>query len=168
MEEFIHQFGIDAKLLTSQIVNFVVLILVLRFAAYKPIIAMLKKRRDKIEDGLAKAEEANRRLEEANEAKKEKLREAEQAAAALLKKTEEKGKLKEAAMLEDVRQKETELLKSAEKIAAQMKVDGRESALRESIGLIREALAKTAALAPEKIDEAIIKEAVAQIRKQER
>ena len=164
MEEFIHQFGIDGKLLASQIVNFAVLILVLRFAAYRPIVAMLKKQ-DKIEEGLAKTEEANRRLEEANEEKKAKMKEAEQAALALLKKAEEKGKNKGAAILDQARQKESEMLKNAEKIAAQIKAEGQEEALRESAGLIREALVKTAALAPERIDEALIRDAVAQIRK---
>lgn len=165
MEEFIHQFGIDGKLLASQIVNFIILILVLRFAAYRPIVAMLKKRHDKIEEGLAKTAEANKRLAEANEMTKAKMKETEQAALALLKKAEEKGKNKEAAMLEQAKLKEGELLKNAEKLAAQIKDEGQEAALRESVGLIREALAQTVALAPEKIDEALIREAVAKIKK---
>jgi len=96
---------------------------------------------------------------------KDKMKEAEQAALALLKKAEERGKAKEAALLEQAKVKEMEALKNAEKLATQIKEEGREAALRESVGLVREALAHAVALAPEKIDEALIRDAVGKIGK---
>ncbi len=165
MGEFISQFGIDSKLLISQIVNFVILILVLRFAVYGPVLAMLKKRHDKIEEGLTKTAEANRRLGEISEMTKEKMKEVEQAALALLKKAEERGRVKEAAMIEQVKQKEAEMLKNAEQLAANVRAEGEKATLRDSVALIRAALAQTAALAPDKIDEALINEAVGKARK---
>lgn len=48
--------GIDPALLISQIVNFLLLLLVLRFLLYKPILNMLQERREKIKEGLQYAE----------------------------------------------------------------------------------------------------------------
>ena len=61
---FITNFGIDWKMLLSQITAFFVLFFLLRFLAYKPILAILKKRQEKIDLGLAHAKEAQTRLQE--------------------------------------------------------------------------------------------------------
>jgi len=47
--------GINLTFLISQIVNFVVLLIVLRVWAWKPILNMLEKRREKITQGLEDA-----------------------------------------------------------------------------------------------------------------
>ena len=73
MSEFISQLGIDWKLLLSQSVNFLLLLTALRIFAYKPIVKLMKDRQAKIEEGLAKADEADRRLDEANAAMKTKM-----------------------------------------------------------------------------------------------
>lgn len=49
--------GIDPALLISQIVNFLLLLLVLRFLLYKPILNMLQERPEKIKEGLRYAEQ---------------------------------------------------------------------------------------------------------------
>ena len=48
--------GLDGKLLAAQIVNFIILVLVLRQFVYKPLIGLLEKRRQTIEESLTKAE----------------------------------------------------------------------------------------------------------------
>ena len=49
------QLGINPIFLLSQIVNFAVLAILLRVFAYKPILNMLDKRRERIEKGLEDA-----------------------------------------------------------------------------------------------------------------
>lgn len=49
--------GLDGKLLAAQIINFVILALVLRQFVYKPLMGLLEKRRQTIEQSLTKAEE---------------------------------------------------------------------------------------------------------------
>lgn len=60
--EALANLGIDWKLLTAQMVNFVVLLLVLKHFAYQPMLKLLDDRSAKIEKGLRDAEEAGVKL----------------------------------------------------------------------------------------------------------
>lgn len=63
--------GIDWKLLVAQIVNFLILLLILRKFLFAPIVKMLSERKEKIAKGLEDAESAQKRLDNAeNEARK--------------------------------------------------------------------------------------------------
>ena len=62
MEEFARQFGIDGKLLISQAVNFFLLLVVLRVFVYKPVLAVLRQRKERIEAGLRMAREAEEKF----------------------------------------------------------------------------------------------------------
>ena len=62
--EALANLGIDWKLLLAQVVNFVVVLLVLRRFAYQPMLRLLDERTHKIEKGLADAESATRKLGE--------------------------------------------------------------------------------------------------------
>lgn len=70
--EALANLGIDWKLLIAQIVNFIVLLLVLKRFAYQPMLKLLDDRTTKIEKGLKDAEEAGVRLR-AIESKEEKV-----------------------------------------------------------------------------------------------
>ena len=65
--EILNQIGIDGKLLLAQAVNFLILLFLLHRFAYKPMLAFLEKRSDRIEKGLRDAEEAEKRLVQAAE-----------------------------------------------------------------------------------------------------
>ena len=58
MEQLLNAFGIDAKLIVVQILNFVVLAAALSYFLYKPLIKMLDEREAKIKQGVADAEAA--------------------------------------------------------------------------------------------------------------
>jgi F-type H+-transporting ATPase subunit b len=58
MEEIINAFGIDARLIAIQLVNFSILMVVLGYFLYQPILRILKEREDKIAQGLKDAEAA--------------------------------------------------------------------------------------------------------------
>lgn len=74
--ELIKNFGIDPILLIAQIVNFLIVLYILRKFLYKPVLSQLQKRRDTIKEGLKKAEEARIRLEKVQEEKKNILKRA--------------------------------------------------------------------------------------------
>jgi F-type H+-transporting ATPase subunit b len=63
--------GIDWKILLGQIINFVVLLWLLKKFVYKPFLAMLQKRQAQIEEGAAKAQEAENSLQKIKSLAKE-------------------------------------------------------------------------------------------------
>jgi F-type H+-transporting ATPase subunit b len=68
--------GIDPALLISQIVNFLLLLLVLRFLLYKPILNMLQERREKIKESLQYAEQVKEEAAAEREKHQKELEEA--------------------------------------------------------------------------------------------
>ncbi len=164
MQELFSQLGIDWRLLISQAVNFLILVVLLTVFVYKPILKILKERKMKIEDGVKKSEEAETRLHEANLLKKEKLKEAEQDALKLLRETEKKAKEMELALLSQAKEKENALLKNAELIIEARNEEARGLVRKEAIALVKEAIAKTVELSPETIDETLIKKALQEIK----
>ncbi len=53
--------GVDGKILAAQIINFIILVLVLRKILYKPLVNLIEQRRQTIEQSLSKAEELEKR-----------------------------------------------------------------------------------------------------------
>lgn len=65
MSELFAAFGIDWRLLLVQAVNFGVLLLVLTYFLYKPLLRIIDERREKVSEGVRTAEEASRKLADA-------------------------------------------------------------------------------------------------------
>lgn len=74
--ELIQNFGIDPVLLSAQIVNFLIILYVLKRFAYKPLLTALKNREEKIKKGLEDAEESRKLLEKATTREQEILKKA--------------------------------------------------------------------------------------------
>ncbi len=74
--EILKTFGIEPILLAAQIVNFLIIFWLLKKFAYKPIFAVLEKRRKLIEEGVNNAEESSKALEKALEEEKKILKKA--------------------------------------------------------------------------------------------
>ena len=68
--EIFEKLGIDVKLVIAQLVNFFILLYVLKRFAYKPVLKILEDRERKIEKGLKDAQSAEKRLHEMEEAEK--------------------------------------------------------------------------------------------------
>lgn len=85
--EILKNFGVDYRLLIAQIINFLIVFYILRRFFLKPIIDVLKKRKQTIEEGLKNAERSKRALEEALVKEKEILKRAQKEAQALLQDT---------------------------------------------------------------------------------
>jgi F-type H+-transporting ATPase subunit b len=68
--------GINLTYLISQIVNFVLLLVLLRMFLYKPIVGMLDRRSEKIKTDLQEADQARSRAEAAKQEYEKQLEEA--------------------------------------------------------------------------------------------
>lgn len=164
MAQLFEQLGIDWHLLLSQGANFLLLLIILRFVVYKPLLKLLHDRRARIEAGLMKAEEADKRLHEADAIGRGKIKEAEAAAVRVLQKTEQDAKALEARLLAEARRKEQEELAGIEAAQRAREEESRRAMEKEAAALVRRAIAKTVELKPEQIDEALIARAVKEAR----
>ena len=99
--ELINNFGIEPRLLAAQVVNFLIVLIILRKFLYKPILDTLKKRKDKIADGLKMAEEARVGLEKLVQDEKN-----------ILKNAQDEGKK----LIDDARKEASEMIKQAEEL----------------------------------------------------
>jgi len=124
--EIIQKFGIDPVLLIAQIVNFLIILYLLKRFAYKPILTTLKNREEKIKKGLQDAEESRILLEKATAREQEILRKAQSETKKLLeeakaqreelfKKSEESTKLQAEKILKEAREQISYEMKEAEK-----------------------------------------------------
>ena len=160
MSQLFSQLGIDWRLLLSQAVNFLLLLVILRMFVYKPLLKLLRDRKEKIEEGLRKAEEAGRPLHEVDIIGKGKIKEAEATALGILKQTEADAKVLEAKLIAEARRKEADEIKNTEAILRAKEDESRRAMEKEAAVLVRSAIVKTVELAPEKIDDALISKAI--------
>lgn len=84
MEELIKTFHIDWKLIIAQLVNFAIVLFVLKRYAYGPLLKMMTERSEKIDKGIQDAEHAHTRLAEITEKEKEVLVEAKKQAGEII------------------------------------------------------------------------------------
>lgn len=164
MQELLSQLGIDWRLLLSQAVNFFLLLTVLRIFVYKPLLKLMHERRQRIEEGIMKADEADRRLLEADAVKKTKIKEGEAEALNILRRTETDAKEVGAKMLADAKQKEADALKNMEVVLRAREEEARRATEKEAGALVRRAIMRTVELSPEKIDDALIAKAIEQAK----
>ena len=88
--------GINLGYLLSQIVNFVLLLVILRMLLYKPIVNMLDRRREKITTDLQEADKARSQAEAAKQEYEKQLDEArEERRSIVAQATEQAEKMKE-------------------------------------------------------------------------
>ncbi|OGG53934.1 ATP synthase F0 subunit B [Candidatus Kaiserbacteria bacterium RIFCSPLOWO2_12_FULL_53_8] len=143
MGELFATFGVNWKLLLIQAVNFGLLLSVLTYFLYKPILRIIDERREKIAEGVRTAEAAAKQLADAKEEREgivgTAAREAEGLVASARTRADERG---------------TEIVKAAEaraaatiKDAAERAEEAKRQALKES----EREIARAAMLAAEKI-----------------
>jgi F-type H+-transporting ATPase subunit b len=138
----------------------VLLLIVLRLFVYKPLLTLLHDRRKRIEEGLEKADEADRRLHEVDEMNIGRIKKAEEEAMGILKKTELDAKALEARLLADVKRHEEEAMKSGAARLRSQEEESRRAIEAEAAAFVRRAIVKTVELSPDKIDDALIAKAV--------
>ncbi|MGB9608774.1 MAG: hypothetical protein ACPL3E_00145 [Minisyncoccia bacterium] len=160
MQELIHQLGIDWKLLLSQAVNFGLVLIILKIFVYQPLLNLLNERRKKIEEGILKAEEADKRLSQVENLKLEKIKEAEKEVLTLIQEGKEKAIQIEAEILEKAKQKQEEILKQAELMARDQAKKAEAEVYKKAKELVKTTIQKTVELDPRLIDESLINQAL--------
>lgn len=160
MENLLSQLGINWKLLFVQAVNFSVLLIVLTVFVYKHLIKLMEERRKKIEFGLKGADEAEKRLNEIETIKGEKLAEADKKGLEMIKKAEKSASKRLEDIVGAANQKAESIIKEAKLSAENEKNKGMEKLTKEASKLIKDALIKTVELEPEKVDEKLINQAL--------
>lgn len=121
--------GVNWSVLIAQIVNFLILLVVLRWVLYRPILKLLAERRRTISEGLAAAEAQKKALADFAIERDKLLAQAREEAQALLTKTREEIKAEKEAFraeLKAERQRSDERARlAAEAIRAQMLTSAR-------------------------------------------
>lgn len=168
MKEIFEQLGIDWKLFLSQLLNFFVLLVILKIFVYKPLLNILRERKKRIEEGLSKAKEADERLKTVDEIGKKKLKEAENKGVALIAESHNKAKKIEEDLTLKAHKKEEELLKKTEVLLEGKKEEFYSAMQKDVVDLVKQVIAKTVALSPEKIDDILVKKAISYAFKKEK
>jgi F-type H+-transporting ATPase subunit b len=142
VSKILEVFGIDWRLLAVNAINFGILLLLLKYFAYGPIMAVLEARRQKVSEGVRNADLAERRLKKIEASQAEILAQAGKEADALLAHGREAGMAKEKEIIFEGEAAAASLLKDAENQAKEIKAQ----AIAES----REEVAKLIVLGMEK------------------
>lgn len=129
--DFLEDFGINPILLLAQIVNFAILLWLLKRFLYKPILKVLDERRKKIETSVKQAEEIENRLSETETRQKELISNAERESSKIIEEAKEAAKnLQEETLSETNKKVEEAMTKNKEtlrlereKMASEVKAD---------------------------------------------
>lgn len=90
--DLLKNFGIEPVLLIAQIVNFLIILLILKKFLYKPVLDVLKTREKTIKEGLEKAKEGELLLEKALDKEKQILKNAQSQSKKLLDESKDQAK----------------------------------------------------------------------------
>ena len=109
--------GIDWRALVAQAVNFTLLLLILRYFLYSPIVEMLDKRRDTIQKGLKEAEEAEKKLSDADKISREKIDQANLKAQKIIKLAKEESSEEASQTISEAKEKGKQIIQDAKEQA---------------------------------------------------
>lgn len=112
--------GINWALLIAQIINFVAMVVILQRLLYKPVLNMLQKRTERIEESIKEADQVKEQLASAKKDYDEEMSRARQEAAQVVAQAQERA-----------RAQESEILAQARQEADRIRADAREQVERE-------------------------------------
>lgn len=165
--EILKDFGVNPVLLVAQIVNFLIILFVLKRFMYKPVLDMLKKRENQIRDGLRSAEEGEKKLTEAEKKERQILHTAQERAEKILGDSKiEAQELKDQAIV--IAKKEAEKIIAQAKETIEQEEKAAEERLTKKIGQIAISLLEKSLgrIFGEKEQKIILKKATAVLEKQ--
>lgn len=165
MAEFITHFGIDWRLFLAQMVNFFLLLFLLKKFAYKPILAMLARRRQEIEKGLELRREAEDTLKRADELREQTLQQARTDSLAMVNEAEQAGKKRQEEIVAEAAKKGEALIHDAKRIIAQEKAIMGEEVYEQAHELIRKGMIQVLGNMPyEERDRRLIRDALVELK----
>lgn len=143
MNDLLSVFGINWKLLLIQALNFGLLLAILTYFLYKPILKIIDERREKIAEGVRTAAAAQQRLKEAKEESDSIVGSAAKEAEGLVAAARARADERAGEIVKSAQSQSDALLKEAEARA--------EEAKRQAIRQSEREIARAAMLAAEKI-----------------
>jgi len=119
--EIFKTFGIDWIIILAQIVNFLIILYILKRFVYKPVFKIFKQREELIKESIKKAEDAKHALEKAQKEERELIKKAKETSEQLIK---------------DAKETSAEMIKHSEeetrKQTQQMLAEAKEQIVRET------------------------------------
>lgn len=143
MEEIIHAFGIDWRLIAIQMFNFAILMGALWYFLYTPVLTIIREREDKIRKGVEDAKKAEEALQSAEQERARVLTRAEHEAKDVVQHAHVRAEERAGVLEQEAREKAQSIIGDAEKRAEELAHEAK----RESDAEI----ARIAILAAEKI-----------------
>ncbi len=110
-------FGLEGNLFIAQVINFAILLIILKIFLYKPIAQILEERKAKIKQGLDDAENAKKALADADSQKTKILKEAKVDADKILENTKASSESLKQQSAQDAKKQATEIVDNAKKQA---------------------------------------------------
>ncbi|MCA9364065.1 F0F1 ATP synthase subunit B [Candidatus Kaiserbacteria bacterium] len=143
MQEIFNAFGIDARLIVIQIINFGLLLFALWYFLYTPVLTLLDERQKKIEKGVTDAEDAARSKEAAASERTTIVSEAHKDAEHIVERAKQHADEKVAALIQDAQHTASRITADAQARGEEIKARAEEESKDE--------VAKLAILAAEKV-----------------
>ncbi|KKR02859.1 MAG: ATP synthase subunit b [Microgenomates group bacterium GW2011_GWB1_40_9] len=127
--------GIEPSLFIAQLINFTIIMVLLNWLMYKPILGMLEKRKKKIQEGLELTEKMRLEWEKMDEKKAKLMEEARIDALKLIEEAKKQAKSEEHVVLEETRKKSDDMIEKAKREIAELKLSMDKQVRREAVAL---------------------------------
>lgn len=161
MIEILTQLGIDWRLLLAQVVNFLILLYVLKRFAYKPVLDVLDARKERVENAKQVAQEAEHKMEIAEQERENILDEARKQSTEIIAQAEKDAQSRGEHILEEAEKERARITKEGEKVVQEERAKLRHELKSEVGGLVTDAIRKTVAdLADERTTKRLTDEAL--------
>lgn len=134
--------GINFKLIIAQIINFSLLLIILNYLLYKPVVKMLSERKEKIRKGLEDADAAKKSLEKAHQAVQTIKEQSKEEINQIFKEGKDQANLEAAQIQQKAQLTATEIIKNAEAEAKRLKEQSLKEAQNEIASLVTLAVDK--------------------------
>ena len=163
--EILKNFGVNGYLLLAQIINFLIVLFILKKLLYKPFLAMLKKRSDDVARGVKDAQESEKLLLETQEKEKAILKKAEDTADKIVNDAK-LSSVEQAKQIEDNAKQQAEKILSQAKEKIEQDTKEAEEKLASKIGKIAISVLEKALqnILSKKDQEEILKKAASEIK----
>ena len=125
--------GIDWKILLGQIINFAILLYLLKRFVYKPFLSLLEQRRNKIEQGIKKSEGIEERINEIKKSKEKILANAREKAVQIVKAGEKREKEQSEQIIFQGEKEKEKIIKEAIDEAARKKQEAKGEIEKETV-----------------------------------
>jgi F-type H+-transporting ATPase subunit b len=147
--EILQSLGIDWKLLLAQIINFLVILFLLKRFAYKPFLKILRDRKEIIKQGVEKSEKAEKMIQAIKVKRDKILTNAQKKAQQLFKQNEKRGEEKALQIIEGAHKEKEGILATA---LQQGKIEAEKMQNIHKQGMVYLSLGLTEKILRQKID----------------